>query len=59
MSRLTCMLVVIVGSLNLTGCGSEKSLPAVPTTDNRPAETKEADDQMLKNNAKVNAGLKR
>lgn len=61
MSRLTRLSVVFAGVVlaNLAGCGSGESLPTVPTTDNRPAEVKEADDQMLKNNAKVNANLKR
>ncbi|SIO45908.1 hypothetical protein SAMN05444166_4907 [Singulisphaera sp. GP187] len=58
MSRLICLFVAIIGLVNLPGCGSGESLPAVPTTDTRPPETKEADDQMTKNNAKVNAGLK-
>ena len=59
MFRLTCLLVVIVGLTSLPGCGSGESLPPNPGVDNRPAEVKEADDQMIKNNAKVNAGLKR
>jgi hypothetical protein len=43
----------------LPGCGgSDTALPPVPTVDNRPAETKEADDGMAKNAAKVNAAAK-
>jgi hypothetical protein len=58
MCRLTRMMVVGAGLIGLAGCGQE-SLPPIPTTDTRPAEVKEADDAMLKNNAKVNGGLKR
>jgi len=58
MYSFTRILVVGAGVIGFVGCGSDSSLPPVPTTDTRPAEVKEADDAMLKNNAKVNAGLK-
>ena len=60
MPRLIRTFAVAAGLVYVTGCSSsESTLPAVPTTDNRPAEVKEADDLMLKNNAKVNASAKR
>lgn len=59
MRHLLASAFVGISFFGLSGCGgSDTSLPSVPTVDNRPAETKEADDGMAKNAAKVNAGVK-
>lgn len=59
MHKLLGPSLVAFGSVFAVGCGGgDTALPANPTVDNRPAETKEADDGMAKNAAKVNAGVK-
>ena len=51
--------MIVVGLAFSAGCGSSTALPGIPAVDNRPAEVKEADDAMLKQNALVNKGVKK
>lgn len=59
MYRLFIFAFLVMISINLVGCRSDEGTKEIPKEDNRPAEVKEVDDGMQKQNELVKKGLKK
>ena len=59
MQRLNICVFLSVITINFAGCGSDDGIKAIPKEDNRPAEVKEVDDGMQKQNELVKKGMRR